>query len=95
MTIEEYTEKLQHGVLNADEMPAVVNEVIENLKTDLTTIKTLEAQAAADAETIQTLRETNMKLFLRQQDGGPDPEPEEQEHPGIDWDDVIKQVKGD
>lgn len=94
MTLEQYTEKLQHAVLNADEAPAIVNEVLGELKTDLTTSATLKAQTETDAKTIADLRDTNMKLFLAQ-GGSIKEEEKEEEKPSIDWDAIVKEVKGD
>lgn len=76
MTLDEYTSKLQHGVLNADEMPAIVQEITSALKEDLTERDTYRATAQEQENTIKTLRETNYKLLLRDpgntKDGGGD-----------------------
>lgn len=96
MTIDEYTEKLQHGVLNADEMPGIVTDVLKELKADLTALDTIKADNAKKDAEINTLRETNMKLFLsvpgntaadkKEDTGG-------EEAPAIDWESVVKDIK--
>ena len=93
MTIEEYTERLQKAVLKADEAPVLVQEVIENLKTDLTSLESFRTQNAEYAETIKGLRETNIKLFMSTPgvkgitDQGPDDKQSDEDpmdHPGIE-----------
>lgn len=65
MTLEEYTTKLHTSVLKADEAPAIVQEIIDSLKTDLTELDTYKQKTQEQEDAIKTLRETNYKLLLR------------------------------
>lgn len=66
MTFEEYEKKIQHAVLNQDEIPVVMQEILAALKTDLTTLDSFKTKNAEQEEKIRTLQESNVKLFLGQ-----------------------------
>lgn len=104
MTIEEYTERLQKAVLKADEAPVLVQEVIENLKADITTLDSLKTKNAEYEETIKGLRETNIKLFMStpgvKEMGSSTPAAEDismedpMDHPGIEGANIYLEQNG-
>lgn len=76
MTFEEYEQKINHAVLNQDEIPVIMQEVLKELKTDLTSLESFKAKTTEQDEKIKALQESNVKLFLGQT-GKPEEKPEE------------------
>ena len=66
MTIDEYTEKLTECVTNPDSAPAIIKDIISELKTDFTSMDTIKTKVAEQETKIKNLQETNMKLFIGQ-----------------------------
>lgn len=70
MKKEEFTQKFNAFIAKPDDL-TLANELRTAVESDYdanavlqTTLDTMKKSAATDAETIRTLRETNMKLFL-------------------------------
>lgn len=66
MTFEEYEQKIQHAVLNQDEIPVIMQEILKELKTDLTTLESFKTKTTEQDAKIKALQESNVKLFLGQ-----------------------------
>ena len=70
MTKEEFTAKFNAFIAKPDdlsmatELRSAIEKDYDDTVTMKTTLETMKTSAAKDAETIKTLRETNMKLFL-------------------------------
>lgn len=70
MTKEEFTAKFNAFIAKPDdlsmatELRTAIEKDYDDTVTMKTTLETMKTSAAKDAETIKTLRETNMKLFL-------------------------------
>lgn len=70
MTKEEFTQKFNAFIASPDdltlatELRAAVERDYDDTTAIKTTLDTMKKSAANDAETIKSLRETNMKLFL-------------------------------
>ena len=75
MTFEEYEQKIQHAVLNQDEIPVIMQEILAALKTDLTSLESFKTRTTEQEQKIKDLQESNVKLFLGQT--GKPSEPEE------------------
>ena len=76
MTIEEYEQKINHTVLNQDEIPVIMQEILKELKTDLTTLESLKGKITEQETQIKGLQESNVKLFLGQTGKNPTQPPE-------------------
>lgn len=77
MTFEEYEQKINHAVLNQDEIPVIMQEILKELKTDLTSLEAFKTKNTEQEEKIKSLQESNVKLFLGQTGGGEGKKPEE------------------
>ena len=66
MTFEEYSDKINHAVLNQDEIPVVMQEILSELKQDLTALDSFKTKTEEQENKIKGLQESNIKLFLGQ-----------------------------
>lgn len=64
MKYEEYEQRINNALANADTAPTEFVSILSELKTDLTAKDTLETEKT-DLETrVRDLQDTNMKLYL-------------------------------
>lgn len=76
MKYDEYEAKLGGVVQNPDTAPTVVQDILNELKSDLGTLESMKADLEAKDTRIRDLQDTNVKLFMSQT-GASEPEPEE------------------
>lgn len=66
MTYQDYEAKLNGVVSAPDTAPAVVQEILGEIKTDLDSLSSAQAGIAERDTRIKDLQETNIKLFMSQ-----------------------------
>ena len=64
MTYEQYEERINNALANADTAPAEFISILSELKTDLTAKDTLETEKSELETRVRDLQDTNMKLYL-------------------------------
>lgn len=64
MTYEQYEERINNALANADTAPTEFVNILSELKTDLTAKDTLETEKAELETRVRDLQDTNMKLYL-------------------------------
>ena len=76
MTYDEYKTAIDTAVSNPDTGLAGLPSVLENLKTDLGSIETLNTTISEKDAKIRELQDTNMKLYMQIGGGSPEPDPD-------------------
>lgn len=79
MTYEEYEERINNALANADTAPTEFVSILSDLKTDLTAKDALETEKTELETRVRDLQDTNMKLYLSVT--GNSDEDEEEEEP--------------
>lgn len=80
MTYQDYESRLNSIVSAPDTAPAVVQEVLGEIKTDLDSLSSAQAGIEERDGRIKDLQETNIKLFMSQTgEAESQEEPEEEE----------------
>ena len=64
MTYEQYEERINNALANADTAPTEFVSILSELKTDLTAKDTLETEKTELETRVRDLQDTNMKLYL-------------------------------
>lgn len=64
MTYEEYEQRINSALANADTAPTEFVNILSELRTDLTAKDTLETEKAELETRVRDLQDTNMKLYL-------------------------------
>ena len=64
MTYEQYEERINNALSNADTAPTEFVSILSELKTDLTAKDTLETEKTELETRVRDLQDTNMKLYL-------------------------------
>ena len=64
MTYEQYEERINNALANADTAPTEFVNILSELKTDLTAKDTLETEKSELETRVRDLQDTNMKLYL-------------------------------
>lgn len=64
MTYEQYEERINKALANADTAPTEFVNILSELKTDLTSKDTLETEKTELETRVRDLQDTNMKLYL-------------------------------
>lgn len=64
MTYEQYEERINNALANADTAPTEFVNILSELKTDLTAKDTLETEKTELETRVRDLQDTNMKLYL-------------------------------
>lgn len=64
MTYEEYEQRINNALANADTAPTEFVSILSELKTDLTAKDTLETEKSELETRVRDLQDTNMKLYL-------------------------------
>ena len=64
MTYEQYEERINKALTNADTAPTEFVNILSELKTDLTAKDTLETEKSELETRVRDLQDTNMKLYL-------------------------------
>lgn len=64
MTYEEYEQRINNALANADTAPTEFVSILSELKTDLTAKDTLETEKTELETRVRDLQDTNMKLYL-------------------------------
>lgn len=64
MTYEQYEERINKALANADTAPTEFVNILSELKTDLTAKDTLETEKTELETRVRDLQDTNMKLYL-------------------------------
>lgn len=65
MDYNTYESKLTSIVTNPESSPIVVQEILDDLKTDAATVESMAAELSAKDAKIRELQDTNAKLFLQ------------------------------
>lgn len=78
MTYAEYENNINSALKDFDKAPAIMSELLNTLKSDITTKDTLECTVKELNSKIADLRDTNMKLFLSQTGGSKETKDEEE-----------------
>ena len=81
MKYEEYEQRINSALANADTAPTEFVNILSELKTDLTAKDSLETEKADLENRVRDLQDTNMKLYLSVTGGSADDEEEEEEEP--------------
>lgn len=66
MSYEEYKKLIDELITNPDTAPANVQNILNQLQTDLTTLDSLKAENTGLNEKVKTLQDTNIKLYMSQ-----------------------------
>lgn len=66
MKYEDYETRLNSVVSNPDTAPVTIQEVLAEIKTDLTSLESANTGIAERDERIKSLQDTNIKLFMSQ-----------------------------
>lgn len=90
MTYQEYETKINEVLSNPDTALAGIAPILDEIKTDITSLETAQKENASLQERIKDLQETNIKLYLAQT-GEPDKQEEEEEKEPATGEDVIKE----
>lgn len=64
MKYEEYEQRINNALANADTAPTEFVNILSELRTDLTAKDTLETEKAELETRVRDLQDTNMKLYL-------------------------------
>lgn len=93
MKYEDYSTMINGMIGNADTMPAVATELLEEIKTDTTALESATAKITELEQRVADLQETNIKLFM--QVGGSEETQEEEEKTGMEavdefWEELEK-----
>lgn len=64
MTYEQYEQRINSALANADTAPTEFVSILSELKTDLTAKDTLETEKTELESRVRDLQDTNMKLYL-------------------------------
>lgn len=64
MTYEQYEQRINNALANADTAPTEFVNILSDLRTDLTAKDTLETEKAELETRVRDLQDTNMKLYL-------------------------------
>lgn len=64
MTYEQYEQRINSALANADTAPTEFVSILSELKTDLTAKDTLETEKTELETRVRDLQDTNMKLYL-------------------------------
>lgn len=64
MTYEQYEERINNALANADTAPTEFVNILSELRTDLTAKDTLETEKTELETRVRDLQDTNMKLYL-------------------------------
>ena len=64
MTYEQYEERINNALANADTAPTEFVSILSELRTDLTAKDTLETEKSELETRVRDLQDTNMKLYL-------------------------------
>lgn len=64
MTYEQYEQRINNALANADTAPTEFVSILSELKTDLTAKDTLETEKSELETRVRDLQDTNMKLYL-------------------------------
>ena len=64
MTYEQYEERINNALANADTAPTEFVNILSELKTDLTAKDALETEKTELETRVRDLQDTNMKLYL-------------------------------
>lgn len=64
MTYEQYEQRINSALANADTAPTEFVNILSELRTDLTAKDTLETEKAELETRVRDLQDTNMKLYL-------------------------------
>ena len=64
MKYEEYEQRINNALANADKAPTEFVNILSELRTDLTAKDTLETEKAELETRVRDLQDTNMKLYL-------------------------------
>lgn len=66
MSYEEYKKLIDELITSPDTAPANVQNILEQLKTDLTTLESLKTENTGLNEKVKVLQDTNIKLYMSQ-----------------------------
>lgn len=77
MKYEQYEQRINNALANADTAPSEFVGILSELKTDLTAKDTLETEKTELETRVRDLQDTNMKLYLSVT-GNPDEEEEDE-----------------
>ena len=64
MTYEQYEQRINNALANADTAPTEFVNILSDLRTDLTAKDNLETEKAELETRVRDLQDTNMKLYL-------------------------------
>lgn len=64
MTYDQYEQRINSALANADTAPTEFVNILSELRTDLTAKDTLETEKAELETRVRDLQDTNMKLYL-------------------------------
>ena len=78
MKYEEYEQRINSALANADAAPTEFVNILSELKTDLTAKDSLETEKAELENRVRDLQDTNMKLYLSVTGGSDDDEEEDE-----------------
>ena len=78
MKYEEYEQRINSALANADTAPTEFVNILSELKTDLTAKDSLETEKADLENRVRDLQDTNMKLYLSVTGGSEDDEEEDE-----------------
>ena len=78
MKYEEYEQRINSALANADTAPTEFVNILSELKTDLTAKDSLETEKADLENRVRDLQDTNMKLYLSVTGGSADDEEEDE-----------------
>ena len=78
MKYEEYEQRINNALANADTAPTEFVSILSELKTDLTAKDTLETEKTELETRVRDLQDTNMKLYLSVTGGSADDEEEDE-----------------
>lgn len=94
MKREEFTELITQSA-DPDKAPATLQTLATAINDLLTENETLSQQVAEQGNTIATLRDTNMRLFLQQTKPVEETEPEPEKTPDDYMNDIVAMIKGE
>lgn len=88
MKYTEYENRFSQIVQTPETAPAVIQEILTELKSDFDVFESAKATIAEQEAKIKSLQETNIKLFMSQT--GSNSEQTEEEAPEMDFAELVK-----
>ncbi len=83
MTYDEYKTAINSALADPDKGIAAMPNVLENLKTDLASIDTLNTSISEKDAKIRELQDTNMKLYMQIGGGASEPDNDPEPATGV------------